>query len=92
MLDHKAKIQVKQNGKVKWEYLFSDNTKEGLFKTVINYFHGYIEAVGDFSKTTLYTPSVMSLDGYHAWSKCNGLTIQLLNENDQIITTVNDII
>lgn len=89
---YRAKIQVKQNDKVKWEYLFSDTNKEKLFQTTINYFHGYIVAVGDFSETKLYTPCVMSLDGYHAWSKCHGLTIQLLNENDQIITTVNDII
>lgn len=88
----KAKIQVKQNDKVKWEYLFSDTTKDGLFKTVTNYFHGYINAMGDFSKMTLNIPSVMSLDGYHAWSNGSGYTIQLLNDQDQIITTVNDII
>lgn len=88
----KAKIQVKQNDKVKWEYLFNDTTKEGLFKTTINYFHGYIEAMGDFTKIKLYTPAVMSLDGYHAWSNGSGYTIQLLNEQDQIITTINDII
>lgn len=88
----RAKIQVNQNDKTKWEYLFSDTTKEALFATVINYFHGYISAMADFTKINLQSPSVMSLDGYHAWSKGGGYTIKLLNENDQIITTVNDII
>ncbi len=31
----RAKIQVNQNDKTKWEYLFSDTTKEALFATVI---------------------------------------------------------
>ena len=88
----KAKIQVKQNGEVKWEYLFSDTTKEGLFKTTANYFHGYISAMADFTKITLQAPSVMSLDGYYAWSNGSGYTIQLLNEEGYIIAKVDDII
>ena len=88
----RAKIQVKQNDKLKWEYCFSDTTKESLYKAVVTYFIGYIHAMGDFTKMTINAPSVMSLDGYHAWSNGSGYTIQLLNDQDKIITTVNDII
>ena len=88
----KAKIQVKKNDKVKLEYNFSDKTKEKLYVTAINYFYGYIEAIGDFSKIRLYAPDVMSLDGFQAWSKDHSFTVRLLNEKGDIIAKEDDII
>lgn len=88
----RAKIQVKQNDKTKCEDIFSDTTKEELFVKVINYFHGYISAMSDFTKMTIEYPTQISLDGYRAWSNGSGYTIQIVNENGQIITTANDII
>lgn len=88
----KAKIQVKQNDKVKIEYNFSDLTKEKLYMTAINFFHGYIDAIGDFTKISLIAPSVMTLDGFQAWTKDQSFTVRLLNEAGDIIAKVDDII
>lgn len=88
----KARIEVKQNDKVKFEYNFSDFTKERLYASATNYFCGYIQAVADITSVELIRPSVMSIDGFQAWSKERSFTVKLLNEKGDIIAKVDDII
>lgn len=90
---YRAKVRVKKDTQIVDEYYFSDDDKGKLLLCATSWFLGYLRGILDFGKgTTLYMPCVMSIDGYHAWSKDGHMTVELLNENNEIITNEESII
>lgn len=67
------------------------STREKLFLNAISYFRGYVQAYADCHGFEMFTPAVMSLDGFHAWSKTRVHRIELVNKNEVIISKSTDI-
>lgn len=89
---YRVNLTVKKDNQIVDEYSFTDESKEKLYICATSWFHGYIRAIGDFSRVQLNVPYVPSMDGYQAWSGNNYYTIKLTNANGDIMTDINSII
>lgn len=89
---YRVNLTVKKDNQIVDEYSFTDESKEKLYTCATSWFHGYIRAIGDFSRVKLSVPYVPSMDGYQAWSGNNYYTIRLTNANGDIVTDINSII
>lgn len=79
------------NNSLVHSYSLYGSTSEKLFVNAISYFRGYVQAYTDCHGFEMFTPAVMSLDGFHAWSKTSVHKIELVNKHGVIISKSTDI-
>lgn len=89
---YKAQIVIKNGNEIIDQYYFSDNDKGKLLLCATSWFLGYLRGKLDAQPMTLQMPCVMSIDGYHAWSKSGNYTIKLVNAEGEIIRNIDSII
>ena len=89
---YKAKIRITYKDIIEDDYYFSDEDKGKLLLCATSWFLGYIRGLLDAGKAlTIEMPSVMSIDGYQAWTK-DGKRYRLLNTKNEIIKNIDSII
>ena len=61
---YKLNLTINKDNVIVDTYNFTDESREKPYLCATSWFHGYIRAIGDFSRFQLSVPYVPSMDGY----------------------------
>lgn len=88
---YEVSVNVFVNNNLQASYVLRGLDRMQLFSNAISYFRGYVQAYTDCRGIEMYSPAVMSLDGFRSWSKTRVHRIELLNKDRVVICNSTDI-